>query len=49
MNFTIQTVVILVVILIMAVILLGLVTSWGNTGKGLFESFFSWLSGVKGA
>lgn len=38
----------LVVLLIMAVILLGVVTSWGNTGKGLLESFFGWVSGIKG-
>lgn len=47
MEMTIQTLVILVVVLIIGMILLGIITSWGNTGKGLLDNFFGWLGGIK--
>ena len=45
MEFTMQTLIIMVVILIMALVLIGLVSQWGSGGKGLMEEFFKSFAG----
>ena len=45
MDFTLKTVVILIVILIIALIAIGLLATWGAGGKNVLESFFNWVTG----
>ncbi len=47
MQMTVETVVILVAILIVALIFIGVVTNWGKSGGNLISDFFSEITGAK--